>query len=110
MVSSNGSQKKARSSTKMYPLIQSWEESGQSQKEFCVERGVKLHVFWYWLRRYREERQRSEEASKGFIAVKVEGSVEESVLAEIIYPDGTRAVFKERVGVKFLKSLLPKRE
>jgi len=37
----------------------------------------------------------------------MEASPGESVLAEIHYPDGTRLVFKEPVGLGFLQGLLP---
>ena len=110
MVSSNGTPQKVRTSREMFPLIRSWEESGQSQKEFCVGRGIKPHIFWYWLRRYREDQDEAKESPNGFIPLKVEAAAEESVLAEIIYSDGTRLIFKERVGMKLLQSLLPKVE
>ena len=32
----------------------------------------------------------------------------ESVMAEVIYPDGTRLILKERVGLSFLQNLLLK--
>lgn len=105
---SNGTQQRVRTSTEMFPLIRAWEESGQSQKEFCIAHGIKPHIFWYWLRRYREDKHQQKEPPKGFIPVKVEAATEDTVLAEIIYSDGTRLVFKERVGVKLLQSLLPK--
>ena len=110
MISINGRQKKIRSSTEMFPLIRSWEESGQSQKDFCANQGIKPHVFWYWLRRYREEGHQAKDRPKGqgFIPLKVEAAMEESVLAEIIYANGTRLIFKERVGIKLLQSLLAK--
>lgn len=107
MVASKCSQQRIRKSEEMFPLIRSWEESGQSQKDFCAQQGIKPHIFWYWLRRYREGQQDKEEPVAGFIPIQVEGRGEDLVLAEIIYGDGTRVVFKERVGVQLLRSLLP---
>ena len=92
----------------MFPLIEQWERSGLSQKEFYSHHGIKPHVFWYWLRRYREEGQLAPQEGQGFVSVEMEEVPAKFVLAEIIYPDGTRLVFKERVGLGLLQGLLPK--
>ncbi len=101
-------QAKTRSAAEMFPLIEKWERSGLSQKEFYNHHGIKPHVFWYWLRRYREEGQVAPQEARGFVSVEIEEAPSESVLAEVIYPDGTRLIFKERVGLPFLQSLLLK--
>lgn len=98
-----------RNSQEMFPLIRQWEKSGLSQKEFCAERGIKSHVFWYWLRQYRNRKQKPEKAVKDFITLEVESNLHQALMAEIIYPDGTRLIFKEGVGMKFLQGLLPKK-
>ena len=90
----------------MFPLIEEWKRSGLSQKELSNQHGINPHVFGYWLRRYRENREASKAA--GFVSVEMEQRPIESVLAEVIYPSGTRLVFKERVGLAFLQSLLSK--
>lgn len=108
MASGHQPQPRTRSAAEMFPLIQEWEQSELRQKEFCIQHGIKPHVFWYWLRRYREEGQAAPQASPGFVSVEMEEAPTESVLAEVIYPDGTRLVFKERVGLEFLQGLLPK--
>ena len=95
-------------SEQMFSLIQEWESSQQSQKAFYTQRGIKPHIFWYWLRRYREQKHSPKRAAKGFIALEVKEGSKVEALAEIIYSDGTRLVFKERVGLEFLQGLLPK--
>lgn len=92
----------------MFPLIQKWERSGLRQKEFCNQHGIKPSVFWYWLRRYREEGQSAPEDVRGFVSIEMDAPAIESALAEVIYPDGTRLAFKERVSLAFLQGLLPK--
>ena len=92
----------------MFPLVQAWDGSGLSQKAFCKRHGVKSHVFAYWLRRYREEKPAEQEEASGFVSVEMDQVPAESVLAEVIYPDGTRLILKERVGLSFLRSLLHK--
>lgn len=106
MVSSKQSVVKPHTSAQMFPLIRAWEESGKSQKEFCAGRGIKAHLFYYWLKRYRVSKQAISEAGPGFVALEVAPVPEAVVLAEIVYSNGTRLVLKERVGVDFLRALL----
>lgn len=108
MASDHQPQPKTRSAVEMFPLIEKWEGSNLSQKEFYNRHGIKPHVFWYWLRRYREEQQASPKQAEGFVSVEMEEVCCESALAEIIYPDGTRLILRERVGLSFIQSLLPK--
>jgi transposase-like protein len=93
----------------MFPLIRDWEQSEEDQKAFCTRHGIKAHIFWYWLRRYRDRSTDQGQEARGFIPVKVEESKEGSTYAEIIYPNGTRLVLNQAVEVKFLQGLLPKR-
>lgn len=108
MATGHQPQARTRSAAEMFPLIQEWERSGLSQKEFYTHHDIKPHVFWYWLRRYREEGQPAPQEAPGFVSVEMEEAPAEFVLAEVIYPDGTRLIFKERVGIDFLRCLLPK--
>lgn len=90
----------------MFPLIQQWEGSGLSQKAFCNDRGIKPHVFDYWLRRYREQGQLVDRAPCGFVSVEMDQVPSESVMAEVIYPDGTHLILKQGVSLSFLQGLL----
>jgi hypothetical protein len=94
--------------TQMFPQIQKWELSGLSQKEFCERHDIKPHVFYYWLRHYRAESQVFSKETSGFVSVQMEESPGESVVVEVIYVNGTRVVFKEGVGLNFLRGLLDK--
>lgn len=108
MATSKQSQQSTRRSAEMFPLIRKWERSNLNRKEFCALHDIKPHIFWYWLRRYREEGQVAPKEGRGFVSVEMAESPEEAVMAEVIYPDGTRVVFKERVGLSFLQGLLCK--
>jgi hypothetical protein len=39
----------------MYPIVCSWEKSGQSQKDFCRSQQIPTHLLTYWLQRYRND-------------------------------------------------------
>ena len=74
-----------RKAEEMFALVEEWEESGQTQKVFCQEQGVKVGTFAYWLRKKRQER----ESTGGFLPVRVrQDSGVEPV--EVIYPNGVR--------------------
>lgn len=44
-----------RTSDQMFPLVESYESSGQLQKEFCEHHEINIGTFQYWLKKYREE-------------------------------------------------------
>ena len=43
----------------MYDLIERWDSSGLTQKNFCLQEGVSVSTFGYWRKRYIEYRQES---------------------------------------------------
>ena len=43
----------------MYSLIEQWQQSEKTQKSFCREKGISYHVFGYWLKKYRSEKDHS---------------------------------------------------
>lgn len=63
-------------------LVKQWRSSGMSQKEFCLEAGIKLGTFSYWV-------SRSKESEKGFVPLvpKKDNPTKE---IELIYPNGVK--------------------
>lgn len=53
-------------------LAGAWEESGLSQRAFCVEQGLKLATFGYWRTQYLKSR----EPEPGFVALRPEARAE----------------------------------
>lgn len=92
----------------MFPVIRAWEQSGLSQKEFCIQHGLKPHILCYWRQRYQDQAQSAIQSANGFVSIEMDQEIDQSVLAEVIYPNGTRVVFKERVRLGFLQGLLSK--
>ncbi len=43
-----------KTATEMFPLVENWQKSGLTQKEFSQQHGVSEHVFCYWVSRYRK--------------------------------------------------------
>src|SRR3712207_3279087 len=42
-----------RTQTEMFPLVESWQQSGLTQKEFSLRHQLPLHILPYWVARYR---------------------------------------------------------
>lgn len=38
----------------MYELVQQWQQSGKTQKQFSEENHIRLHTFIYWVQKYRQ--------------------------------------------------------
>jgi hypothetical protein len=38
----------------MYALVQQWQQSGKTQKQFSEENHIKLATFMYWVQKYRQ--------------------------------------------------------
>ncbi len=41
----------------MYNLVQQWQQSDLSQKQFSTEHNIKLPTFMYWVKKYRLNKQ-----------------------------------------------------
>jgi len=41
----------------MYNLVEQWQQSGVSQKQFSAEHNIKLATFSYWAKKYRISKQ-----------------------------------------------------
>ena len=69
---------------KMYQLVESYQQSGKSQKEFCIQSGIRLAKFNYWIRKFRQQ-----QPSAGFLKIET-GLASEQQELEICYPNGVR--------------------
>ena len=41
----------------MYNLVEQWQQSGVSQKQFSAENNIKRPTFMYWVKKYRMNKQ-----------------------------------------------------
>jgi len=73
-----------RTQETMFKIVQEYEKSGLSQKQFAAERELKLSTFTYWIRKMRN----SQSSVGGFKEVLPGGDSGE--LMEICYPNGIR--------------------
>jgi len=84
---------------KMFSHIEQWQQSDLSQKEYCAQNQVKPWVFYYWLRKYRKQRNTTE----GFFPIQpvsIQGDI------RIHYPSGVEVHLPPQTGLHTLKSLI----
>lgn len=67
----------------MLQLVEMYEQSGQSQRAFCQDQGLKLSQFTYWIHKVRKEKQ----PASGFIQVT---ATDPAALLEVLYPNGVK--------------------
>jgi len=84
---------------RMYPLIEECLQRNGSQSAFCRQRGIRPSTFYYWVKKYKKEKEHSD-----FVAVEVTSGSYSSV--EVIYPNGVMIRFGGAVPSGYLKNLL----
>ena len=84
-----------------FAMITTWQQSGQSQKQYCLQNNIAYHVFHYWYKVFRNQTS----ADKGsFVAVNIGTELQPNV--ELHLTDGRRIVFHQPVSAHFLKALI----
>lgn len=101
-----------RSSQEWLSLIENWQDSNLSRRQFCKQHDVALSAFQYWLGKVGKEAPavKGNGHAAGFVPVSVKGTSSlsgvGSVLLELVLPDGRRVNFFQGVDVQFLRALL----
>ena len=81
-------QERASLAEEMQYHIREWEQSNQSQKQYCAENNLTYHKFIYWLHK---DRDGGNLADQVFIPVKTRQTTRTLVAdIEITYPNGVR--------------------
>ena len=78
----------------MFPLMELFEESGMTQRQFCEDKDIVQHTFTYWLGKYRRVKRGKDLKGGGdkFIGLSIaepERSAKSVRLMRISYADGT---------------------
>lgn len=98
-----------RNASQMFPVVETWLQSGQTQEEFIKVHGMSKHVLSYWVCKYRKAQRSDEQQSKAdtpsFIQVDTPAAVSSSSM-EIVLPTGVVIRFAEQVPVNYLQQLL----
>jgi hypothetical protein len=103
-------QSKEEIRTQKFLMIESWQQSGLSQKAWCSRENIPYHTFYYWYRRYRAAHPMafgSPGESKSFVALQVQPPIEStSAHLELLLPGGRRLLFHSPVSTDYLKALI----
>ena len=84
-----------------FAMIAAWQQSGQSQKQFCLQNNIVYHVFHYWYKIYRDQQP----AGNGsFVRLNIAPQLQANV--ELHLTDGKRIIFHQPVSAEFLKALI----
>ena len=90
----------------MFELIEEWKQSGESQTVFCKNKHLSFHIFYYWLRRYKDQ-LRPATTGKAFIPVTipVNGKASGNGI-EINYPNGVRIVLPKNSDLSMVRAFI----
>jgi hypothetical protein len=84
-----------------FAMITSWQQSGQNQKQYCIQNNIAYHVFHYW---YKVYRQAQSDGSGKFVTLSITPQPQANV--EIQLTDGKRIIFHQPVSADYLKVLI----
>ncbi|MCB9292816.1 MAG: hypothetical protein H6559_06755 [Lewinellaceae bacterium] len=108
-----------RSAEEMFPLMEQYEASGQSQQAFWEEQGLPRSAFHYWLRRYRLSKQARPSEAEAFMPLEISHGPKASpslpkaaieacgpAAITITFSDGTRVEARGQVEASFIRQIL----
>ena len=91
--------RKHKTASEMFPLIEEWASSGQTQQGFCKSRGLFQSVFNYWRKKYLDAQNSEPTPFKELhpdLATKI----------EICYPNGVKIQLPAGSSLSTLQTLI----
>lgn len=92
---------KAHHRQQQFAMIASWQQSGISQKQYCLQNNIGYHIFHYWYKIYRADQSAD---SGSFVTLNIGPQRQANV--EIYLTDGRRIIFHQPVSADYLKVLI----
>ena len=90
--------------SKMFLMIEQWQQSGLPKKSFCVQHKIANATFHYWYKKYKKKD--SQELTP-FIPIQLkEENIPSAAFAELLLSDGRKLILYHSVEASFLKTLL----
>jgi predicted acetyltransferase len=98
--------RKQENKIEMLQFIEEWKQSGESQTTFCKNKKLSFHIFYYWLRRYKDQ-SRPATTRKAFIPVTIPvNEMTSSNEIEIYYPNGVRIVLPKNSDLSMVRTFI----
>lgn len=107
-----------RRAEEMFPIMEQFEASGQTQQAFRQAHGFSRSGFQYWLRRYRQSKQGQASEAGAFIPLKIaqgpsakgfrnsDGLAAKTPQVVIHFGDGTQVEVHGQVEASFIRQIL----
>ncbi|TRX45275.1 hypothetical protein FNH22_31605 [Fulvivirga sp. M361] len=97
---------KRHDASKMQEHYEEWLLSGKSKKEFALEKGISLSVFYYWIKKL-EKNVPGVPPGHGFQRIGLQETAQPPVaIAVVRYPSGVSIEWHGPLEVHFLKALV----
>ena len=91
----------------MFAVIENWQQSGQSKKEFCKQHNLATHVFYYWYSCYRKQNNTLKtQPTSDFIELHSTQPLSAAAAIEVLLNNGNRIYFHQPVSATFIKALI----
>lgn len=91
-------------------MIENWQQSGLSQKQYCLQHNIAYHTFYYWYKRYRSISGDNTANKSPFVPLQAPALVSSDsyrmAYTELLMADGKRLLFHQPVSADFLKTLI----
>ena len=87
----------------MQVLIDKFNRSNVSKKQFCRQEGIPISVFYYWQKKVKQTRKPSD---KGFLPVEVNHKPTIQSSVEISFPNGVVVRLEGGSDIDMIRSLI----
>jgi hypothetical protein len=109
------------SESKFLELYRRQQESGLTVKDFCSNEGIADSTFYYWYKKVRKNNTRqdfiplvvkpsgslsTQSYGKSHPPVQKSGEMDDDVLLEVVYPNGTKLRIKKDIDLTHLRALV----
>lgn len=92
--------------TQMFEMIISWQQSGVSQKCYCVQHKIRYHIFHYWYKSFRNSQAVRTEPTFIPLQIKPSQPINTNAGIELLLTDGRRILFNQPVSADFIKAII----
>jgi hypothetical protein len=92
---------------KMFASISGWQQSGLSQKAWCVKHSITYSVFHYWYKKFRDHHSREGvSTAAGFVQMVVPNGPSDVPWCELVINQNRKLVFHQPLNIDFIRSLI----
>jgi len=95
-----------------FAMIRRWQESGLTQKQFCINENWTMNNFQHWLKRFRKVNLPATgenvpgEKSSAFVKLKMPPkNISGNPFSEVVFANGNSIRFYDRIEISQLKQL-----